>query len=105
MQSTNTILKKEDKVIANETAKFKFNMNYGPQNQKSISSSAGAGNLQNSPQKIKAIHMNNSIVSLNGGKVPTGYDSSRLISRAVLRDQTQSQLDMQIKSSKAFDVN
>ena len=45
MQSTHTVLSKEDKVIANETAKFKFNMNYGPQNQKSISSAAGAGGL------------------------------------------------------------
>ena len=45
-----------------------------------------------------------SIVSLNAGIVPSLNESSRLISQAVLRDQTQSQRDMQIKSSKAFDI-
>ena len=91
-------------MLASETAKYKFNMNYGPRKQKSISSAIAAGNLQNSPERIKALQMNNSMVSLNGGKMPSVYESTQLISQTILRDHSQGQLGMQINSSKAFDL-
>ena len=45
------------------------------------------------------------MASLNGGMMPTVLESTRLLSQAVKMDQTDNKIGMQIKSSKAFEMN